>query len=410
MGRHVTSAELYAAYTDNWIAAQVYKAVLDQDQKAEFMEHLAWRMLTDGRRFVPWPELRDIIQQRYGLTVGQVDRFDNDIRTCSFLTRQNPGYTFVHKSFLEFFVARYLAKEIESNCIEGMSKVELPYEILKFIAETVDNLVCYERLQLWLEFRAEPQSALARRNSVRIMRIISRASLPPQVQKERSRRSSELAGTALSDQDTNTRWKAIVELGWLRSAANSSALQHILTHGETDLRILRIATITLGLLGDGSGVPLIIGLLRKHEDWSIRQNCAISLGLFEDKVAIPDLIVGLHEETDYRVRRSIIWAIEEIDPVMARDTLADAATTDTSEEVRQYAALAFGRVGGRMALDVLERLLTSDPSTAVRCSALETIGRIGGKDALSIASSALNDSDQLVRRTAQYCVNLLEEK
>lgn len=409
-GEHITSSELYTIYTSDWIDTQAYKAVLDRDQKAMFMEHLAWKMITEGKRFIPWTELRNAIQQQYRLSIVQIDRFDNDIRTCSFLNRQDGDYAFIHKSFLEFFVAQYLARQVRAGCIEGMCRIELSYEVMKFLAELLDESVYYERLHLWLEFKTEPQFALARRNVAHIMRIMSRSPLPPNIQSMRAQRSSELAGVVISDHDTETRWKAIVELGWLRSRESGDILRRVLSNGEKDDRVFRITTIVLGLLGDVSATPFITEFLHKGESRVVRQNCAVSLGLLGNSAAIPDLIQCLQIERDHWVRRSAVWAIESIDPVMAREALADTAVTDASEEVRQYAALALGRIGGNVALGVLEQMLKSDDSISVRCSVLESIGHIGGPKALRIARSALNDPNERVKASAHYCINLLRNQ
>jgi hypothetical protein len=409
-GKRVTSAELYAAYTSEWIDAQVYKAVLDRDQKAGFMEHLAWKMIAEGRLFIPWAELRNEIQQRYELPVVEVDRFDNDIRTCSFLNRRNGDYTFIHKSFLDFFVARYLAVQVRAGTIKDLCKTELPHEVMTFMAELLDELVYFERLHLWLEFKVEPEFALARRNVARIMRIVSRSPLPAGLGASQVSRISELKGVVISNQDGETRWRAIVELGWLRCRESSDILRRVLSDGERDARVFRIAALVLGLLGDTLAIPIITESLHNGESYVVRQNCAVSLGLLGNDAAIPDLIQCLRMETDHRVRRSAVWAVESIDPVMARDALSDVVATDDNEEVRQYAALALGRIGGHSALEILETVLASDDSTAVRRSALDSTSRIGGPVARRIVESVLNDPIEEIRVTARYCINVLENQ
>jgi len=406
----ILSAELYTIYTNKWINAQLYKTALSPDQKADFMEELAWKMLTEGRRFIPSAELRDTIQQRYRLSLTEVDRFDNDIRTCSFLHRPADiaGYTFSHNSFLEFFVARYAAKQVKAEHIEELCKVELPYEVMQFMAQLLDELIFYERLHLWLEFKVEPEFALARRNAAQVMRIISRSPLASAAAKSRAQMLSELSDIVLSPRDPDTRWKAIVKIGWLRSPDSMSLLRHVLSGQESEIRVLRIVALVLGLLGDGLSIPLLTKLLREGENFIIRQNCAVALGLLGDSAAIPDLIDCLQHEEDHQVRRSTIWAIETVDPVMARSALTERVLEDTSEEVRQYAVLALGRVGGDIVLDTLEKALR-DPSSLVRRSALESLGRIGGPRALQLAENRLNDPDEGVRESSRIAINHIRD-
>ena len=404
----VRSVELYTVYTNEWINSQVYKAVLDRDQKTEIMEDLAWKMVCEGRPYISWTELRNLIQRRYGLSVTEIDRFDNDIRTCSFLHRppESTVYAFIHSSFMEFFVAQRLAKLVKENNIKDLCKVELTHDIMNFMAQSLDELTYYERLHLWLEFKDNPEFALARRNVAHILRIISRSPLSPSVDKSHLKGTAELATLALTGSSPEIRCKAIISLGWQRPNDVTKVLHKVLAGTEDDARVLRISVLVLGLLEDRSAIQIISTKLREAKDFIVRQNCAVALGYMADTNAVSNMIYCLKHEKDYRVRRSLIWALESTNLNMAFETLVDRVIHDPNEEVRQYAALAFARLGKSEALEVLEEVLR-DTIPRVRRSALESIGRIGGERALQIARGAMNDPDPGVREASQYAINLI---
>ncbi|MBN1328058.1 MAG: HEAT repeat domain-containing protein [Candidatus Heimdallarchaeota archaeon] len=411
----ILSAELYKIYTNKWIERQIHKAVLDQDQKTTFMEELAWKMLTEGRAFIQWSELRNFIQERYDLFITLVDRFDNDIRTCSFLHRvtdNGGGYSFVHKSFLEFFVACHLAKQVQADHIKLLCMIELPNEIISFLSQLLDEPVYYERLHLWLEFKIEPEFALARRNSANILRAINKSPLSPEIEKYRSKIISESINVILSEQDADNLWRAIVTIGWLRSTDSVNILHNFITSEEIsvkDPRVLRIALLEIGLLGDKSVTPILTKLLHAEPNFIVRQNSAVALGLLQDPAAIPALIKCLQNEKEAQIRRPIIWAIESTDPIAARIPLSTSALNDSSEEVRQYAALALGRIGDDKAIEVLDEVL-KDKNPSVRRAAIESIGHIGGKRAYDIVLKTLNDPDPDVREASKYAINLLKQQ
>jgi sulfatase modifying factor 1 len=59
---------------------------------------------------VHYSRIPDRVKERFGLEKAEeIDHFEADVRTCNFLNRDDEGdYTFVHKSFMEFFAASRL--------------------------------------------------------------------------------------------------------------------------------------------------------------------------------------------------------------------------------------------------------------------------------------------------------------
>jgi WD40 repeat protein len=111
-------SDLYKMYVDQWIQKNIVeeRTFLDPTSKRFFMEELAWQMYRDEISSVHYNELSDRILRYFKLTKAEdLDYFDYDLRTQAFLVRDHDGrYTFAHKSFMEYFTARYLYKVLDS--------------------------------------------------------------------------------------------------------------------------------------------------------------------------------------------------------------------------------------------------------------------------------------------------------
>jgi formylglycine-generating enzyme required for sulfatase activity len=78
------------------------------------MQELALEMLRRQELSLHYSKLPERVGQHFALEKArELDYFEHDIRTCSFLNRDGDGnYRFVHKSFQEFFVAQWLAPKL----------------------------------------------------------------------------------------------------------------------------------------------------------------------------------------------------------------------------------------------------------------------------------------------------------
>ena len=307
---------------------------------------------------------------------------------------------------MEYFAARHLFKEIKENKITGLCKLELNVEVMHFISEMLDSPSYYEQMHQWLEFKTGSRNATARRNTAHILQFINRHSFPSSLRINLNlTRGDEFVHVSLHDKDTAKRWRALVALAWIGNEKAVKTSQSLLMDSvEDDTRILRIAVLTLGLLGVNDALNIIVHKLLTAEDFLVRQNSAVALGCLGNVTAISKLIQSLDQDDNYRVRRSAIWAIEVLDPIMALDALSNKARNDLSDEVRQYATFAIGRIGGDVALKELAVIL-QDPNPLVRKASLQSIGEIGGVKALELAEYALNDLDSDVKNVARQEIN-----
>jgi len=130
-GKPVFGATLYTAMVGNWLARDEGKHFIDPEYKSAFMAELAawlWRekkttapakdVETIFRRWVRGDEdLSDINPST--LTKSDKDKLNEDLRTATFLTRQDDGrgstFRFAHTSLQEYFLARYLLDAIQRD-------------------------------------------------------------------------------------------------------------------------------------------------------------------------------------------------------------------------------------------------------------------------------------------------------
>jgi len=106
----VTARSIYEIYTNKWIQREEdkgeFRLLSDPDQKSTFVRYLAMQMHISGSLTIHFADLDKSVEQYFELSNKEKDYFINEIRTCSFLSRTDDGYYFfIHKSFMEYFVA-----------------------------------------------------------------------------------------------------------------------------------------------------------------------------------------------------------------------------------------------------------------------------------------------------------------
>lgn len=412
----VGTVSLYKMYTDKWIATQQQRAILVPSQKADLLEGLAWQMLQDGKQTISYDELLGILQQRFRFSPTQTDHVDYEIRACSFLIRVRSldAFAFVHYSFLEYFVSRFLARQIKAGDIDGICKVELSDELIDFLSQHLSDLQDYKQLHTWLEQKDDRAFALARRNAARLLRAMSHTASADFAKRDVSHRTRvcteklQAASSKLKE-----RLEAIVGLGWFASSHDLAALRGVIEDPDgKHPRELRMASLVLGLREDRLSVPMLETLLGyKKKSFKIRQGAAVALGVLGDKDSLTSLKNLLEKDGHHEVRRTACWAIEMIDPQGSGDLLARKAQDDPSPEVRQYAVWALARIGGgdSLVLTALETAL-KDPASEVRLAVLQAVERIGGEKGLQMAELARGDSDQTVRDCAHRVTQRIKER
>lgn len=116
--RLVTASDLYTTYTGFWLDRDDWRTRMTHTQREFFMKELALNFQIERRTAIHFRDLPRHIRQKFpGLrTFRELDYFEADVRTCTFLVRDKTGhYSFVHRSFCEFFAAQAILEHLLSG-------------------------------------------------------------------------------------------------------------------------------------------------------------------------------------------------------------------------------------------------------------------------------------------------------
>ena len=154
----VTPGKVYRTITERWQEREEQRLppsieLQHREEKVPknimlFMEELAYWMLTKEKDRLHFNTLNDAINKYFDNETKDMlrlslDNLDYQIRNCSFLSRHAKGYyAFAHRSFIEYFVARKISKEISENWAQ---EIEITDETALFVLELIDPSV-YERI------------------------------------------------------------------------------------------------------------------------------------------------------------------------------------------------------------------------------------------------------------------------
>jgi uncharacterized protein YjbI with pentapeptide repeats len=146
-GLQINRPAIYEIFTEKWLQRDNWRRSLHKTERLYFCKQLALYFYTSQNNSVHWRDLprfiREYLKGRVK-TQTDLDIFDFDIRTSNFLNRKEDSghYSFVHKSFMEYFAARQFHENIQAKIINGLDllrdyvKSRVIYE---FLIEMLDK-------------------------------------------------------------------------------------------------------------------------------------------------------------------------------------------------------------------------------------------------------------------------------
>ena len=138
LSEDTNAAELYQVFTATWTHRDRWRDLLTVQQKLTILFRLAWHLWSTKKASIHYKDLfQHIAQVQNGPSDPQelVD-IDHEVRTASFLVRDDAGnYSFAHKSYAEFYLARYLLDNLRANSVECLDQGRVTPEIVSFLAE-----------------------------------------------------------------------------------------------------------------------------------------------------------------------------------------------------------------------------------------------------------------------------------
>ena len=158
-GGRIRSVDLYERFVGQWLTRDDGKHSLIPEHKILLMAHLAWQVWCSGSRTwsARWMEewmlqflhLHQEMELDYERRMP--DRWKQDLRTATFLSRRGDDFSFTHSSLLEFFLAKRLCdclfEEEEDQALEVWNITKPSDETFGFLAELIDRLSDIERGQ-----------------------------------------------------------------------------------------------------------------------------------------------------------------------------------------------------------------------------------------------------------------------
>ena len=164
----INPATLYMVYTDAWVHRDQWRDVLSSEDKLSFLMALAHSLWHEDTVSVNYSRLIEYLQQKLATQIQnpqQLFELDNEIRTASFLTRDESGnYGFAHRSYAEFFLARYLASQLNRGNIDCLHTRRFSHEIISFLKHMIDLVKVTPLLENILQSNYRPltsENALA---------------------------------------------------------------------------------------------------------------------------------------------------------------------------------------------------------------------------------------------------------
>lgn len=155
----VSAARLYEKFTLQWIECELDKDHIGRDvlENQELMHRLALKIYSDPSEQMHKDELRKELEISFpGRSKAEIARLEHEFVVCSFLRpSQVNHFSFVHRSFMEFFVAHTYRGYIRDNRPEAFGRERLrPGLVVQFLSQLIKmeraNSTRH-RLAQWLE-------------------------------------------------------------------------------------------------------------------------------------------------------------------------------------------------------------------------------------------------------------------
>lgn len=139
----IWAADLYAAYVQTWVDRDDWRHELTREGREFLVEEMALRLWEEESDRVHYSRINDLLRdylkdKKTVVSVTDVELASSEVRTASFLTRDDEGnYGFAHRSFMEYFLARGLARKTEGKDMTCLDIKRLSKEVILFLGRMV---------------------------------------------------------------------------------------------------------------------------------------------------------------------------------------------------------------------------------------------------------------------------------
>ena len=138
----INIVSLYEVFTDAWIHREQWRELLTPKIKLDFLKSLSFSLWQENLQNIHYTKLIEYLKNELSeLIFNPQDllELDHEVRIATFLNRDELGYYgFAHKSFGEYFLARYLSIGFNNRNVDCLKIKQLTPEIVLFLYEMVD--------------------------------------------------------------------------------------------------------------------------------------------------------------------------------------------------------------------------------------------------------------------------------
>jgi HEAT repeat protein len=245
--RAVTPGILYQVYTDIWLSENDWSTIIDVSTKADLLEHFAHIASLNPDSQLHYKAIPELIKS-WKPDIAELDaiEIDRELRTASFLVRDQEGdYRFSHKSFQEFFYARFLLSAASRGESESWASGFFHTEIYRFIRDLLPSRPdAIKSLTAW----------------------VNDTGLPARM-----------------------RTNAIKCIGGIKDPVVRATLLHALKTSFDDM-VRRCAATSLSYYPDEEVVEALIACATIDADPNVRANCLLALGRLNNSTGVAFLI------------------------------------------------------------------------------------------------------------------------
>lgn len=182
----INAASLYRNYTELWLDRENSKGktLIRKEDKLHFCMHIAYKMYRDDILSIHFSQMPDEIREYFPNLhqMDEIDYFSHDIQSCSFMNTDGDGnFKFIHKSFMEYFVACYMMEKLreyknrETGCISQFLSVrDISTEVALFLNDMLyDDKEMYQHIKTVLESLVGNSNESVSKNAVTLLSKMS---------------------------------------------------------------------------------------------------------------------------------------------------------------------------------------------------------------------------------------------
>ena len=141
----INSATLYLVYTQKLLRREIEtrKIGLELSEKENFIGYIANLMFINDELIIGTSKFDKEIRHYFESSLYSrevLNNYNYDCKVSTFFSRdQNDNYRFMHKSFYEFYFARYCIVQMGEDIFTSWNNRWFPREIARFIKELLEN-------------------------------------------------------------------------------------------------------------------------------------------------------------------------------------------------------------------------------------------------------------------------------